>query len=375
MSVNLQIVSFDVPYPPDYGGVVDVFYKIKNLYEAGVKIYLHCFEYGRGMQPELERYCEQVYYYKRKSGISGISLTVPYMVYSRRDDQLLQRLAALPFPILFEGVHTTYYLNHPLLKQHITIIRNQNLEQDYFAQLARRSNRLVSKLYYTLEAQLLRRKEARLHRANAFFTVAEHDYLFFKNKYPDRVHAYIPSFQPYNEVDTEEGRGNYVLYHGNLGHPENRDSAMYLLRQVCPLLPDVPFIFAGKDPQSDLTDGCAALPQVQLIANPGPEQMKNLVAGAQVHALPTAQATGLKLKLLHALFHGRHVVVNEAMVAGTGLDQACHIASSPELFAAGIRELMSSPFTAADIEKRKALLLQRYNNVENARRIVTFLQQ
>ena len=28
---ELNIVSFDVPYPPDYGGVIDVFYKIKEL--------------------------------------------------------------------------------------------------------------------------------------------------------------------------------------------------------------------------------------------------------------------------------------------------------------------------------------------------------
>ncbi|MCX6283192.1 MAG: mannosyltransferase, partial [Bacteroidetes bacterium] len=44
MEQHLHIVSFDIPYPPDYGGVIDVYYKIKTLSEAGVKIHLHCFE-------------------------------------------------------------------------------------------------------------------------------------------------------------------------------------------------------------------------------------------------------------------------------------------------------------------------------------------
>jgi hypothetical protein len=61
----LHIVCHDVPYPLDYGGVFDLFCKLKALKEAGVGIYLHCFEYGRGRQPELNKFCEEVYYYHR----------------------------------------------------------------------------------------------------------------------------------------------------------------------------------------------------------------------------------------------------------------------------------------------------------------------
>jgi hypothetical protein len=56
-----------VPFPADYGGAIEEFYKIKSLHAAGVKIYLHCFVYsGRTKQKELEKYCEQVFYYERK---------------------------------------------------------------------------------------------------------------------------------------------------------------------------------------------------------------------------------------------------------------------------------------------------------------------
>ncbi len=41
MDLHLHIIAFDIPFPPDYGGVIDVYYKIKTLSEAGVRIHLH----------------------------------------------------------------------------------------------------------------------------------------------------------------------------------------------------------------------------------------------------------------------------------------------------------------------------------------------
>jgi len=55
---HLHIISFDVPYPTDYGGAIDVFYKIKALHKLGIKIHLQTYEYGRGQQDELLKYCE-----------------------------------------------------------------------------------------------------------------------------------------------------------------------------------------------------------------------------------------------------------------------------------------------------------------------------
>ena len=33
MQKKLHIISFDIPYPPTYGGVIDVFFKINQTYE------------------------------------------------------------------------------------------------------------------------------------------------------------------------------------------------------------------------------------------------------------------------------------------------------------------------------------------------------
>ncbi|HXB41966.1 MAG TPA: glycosyltransferase family 1 protein, partial [Bacteroidia bacterium] len=86
MENSLHIVSFDVPFPANYGGVIDVFYKLVNLYKAGIKITLHCYEYGRGEQKELEKYCQKVYYYKRKTSFLKQLSPVPYIIKSRTSE-------------------------------------------------------------------------------------------------------------------------------------------------------------------------------------------------------------------------------------------------------------------------------------------------
>ena len=58
---TLHVISFDIPYPANYGGAIDVFYKIKALHEKGLKIILHCFLYNNKKIPEeLIKYCEEV---------------------------------------------------------------------------------------------------------------------------------------------------------------------------------------------------------------------------------------------------------------------------------------------------------------------------
>ena len=86
---------------------MDVFYKLKVLHEAGIKVILHCFQY-RDRQPQeaLEQYCEKVYYYKRKLSPIIMLSTLPFIVASRRSSVLLKNLKKDDYPILFEGLHT-----------------------------------------------------------------------------------------------------------------------------------------------------------------------------------------------------------------------------------------------------------------------------
>jgi hypothetical protein len=369
---KLHIVAFDVPYPADYGGTIDVFYKIKNLKEAGAQVYLHCFQYGRKRSKELESLCTHVWYYPRKTGIGGISITLPYIVYSRRNKQLLKNMASIDAPILFEGIHTTYNLSHPALKDRFKAIRIHNIEHEYYAELYKKESHFLKRRFFKTESQRLKKYEQNLQNAQALFPLSIADAEYFRKLYPNKICEFIAPFQPFNEVTSIAGKGKYCLYHGNLSHPENKEAVFFLLKEVIPYT-DMQFIITGKEPSDDLFNACKNLANCRLITNPSTHEMEQLIQNAQIHALPTFQATGMKLKLLYALFSGRHVLANSTMLHGTGLEACCIMANDANSFLQKIEEYSVKPFTEQDIAARREKLQQHYSNKANAARLITYL--
>ena len=112
-----------------------------------------------------------------------------------------------------------------------------------------------------------------------------------------------------------------------------------------------------------------------LVADPSESEMNDLIRKAHINVLPcfNKNTTGIRLKLLHALFEGRHCIVNDPMVDGTGLESACHISGNAEGFASIIAQLYHQPFTAEEIILRKKLLGNIYNNEDNARKFIQYL--
>ena len=139
MSKSIHIVALDVPLPLNYGGAIDIFYRIKALYQLGFNITLHCFEYGRGEQKDLERYTTRVIYYPRKKKVFDLFSSTPFIVKSRANKSLLAQLKGDNYPILFEGIHSTAFLNNIQLKNRIKLVRCHNVEHNYYSSLARRA--------------------------------------------------------------------------------------------------------------------------------------------------------------------------------------------------------------------------------------------
>lgn len=365
MDKKVHIVSFDVPYPADYGGAQDVYFKIVELYQLGYKIYLHCFQYGRPNAAVLEKYCDKVWYYPRKTGIKGLSITLPYIVSSRIDSDLLQRLESIQAPILFEGAHCSYYAASNSLKQRLKVLRPHNIEYDYYNKLSSRATSFIQKLYFILESKLLYKYERQLTNIDAFVTVALTDKDFFEELYPNALHKHISCFHPFGEVDITSGSGSYILYHGNLSHPENIEVVHFLLDNIIPFV-DFQFVIAGRQPAQSIVDKINLVSNCKLLANPSTEEMDKLIEQAHIHCIPTFQASGLKLKLLAALFRGRHVLVNNDMIFGAGIEHSVlNIANTKDDMLNELKRLIELPFTNEMIQQR-VTALKPFSNKENA---------
>lgn len=171
-------------------------------------------------------------------------------------------------------------------------------------------------------------------------------------------------FTPFYQVQSLEGIGTYCLYHGNLSVSENEKAAIWLLENVFNKI-KVPFVIAGKNPSSRLERLAHLNCHTCLVANPCEGEMKDLIAKAQINIIPSFNETGIKLKLLNALFNGRHCVVNDATVQHTGLEAACHIGTTSEAIRQIVIQLYHHPFNEEEILLREKLLGTGYNNKKN----------
>jgi hypothetical protein len=368
---SLHVISFDVPYPANYGGVIDVFYKLKQLHKSGVRIILHCFEYGRGQQEELNKYCAEVHYYKRTTAITRQFSSLPFIVKSRLSEELMQRLLMDKHPILFEALHTCGFLASKQLADRLKIYRESNIEHEYYLHLAKAEVNRLRRLYFRIEAKKLQRFQAALQHADKMLVVSQSDRAYLQNQFPGQDIEYLPSFHPYESVVSETGTGNFILYHGNLSIAENVLGAAFLIENVFSKT-NYAVKIAGLNPAAELKELVQKHRNIELIENPSEEALQQMIRQAQVNCLYTHQATGLKLKLLNALFAGRHCLVNDTMLHGTGLEKACELANEPSEFIERLEVLMKAPFTQTTIDERKNLL-KNYDVVANAQRIVELI--
>ncbi len=97
--------------------------------------------------------------------------------------------------------------------------------------------------------------------------------------------------------------------------------------------------------------------------------MPELIREAQINLVHSFQPTGIKLKLLTALFNGRHCIANSEAVRNSGLESLCHVSQDAGKIKELVHQLMEIPFTDGDIMKRETILKKSYSNRENAKKI------
>lgn len=367
--MHLHVVSFNVPFPADYGGVIDVFHRVRCLSQQGVKVHLHCYTYGRAEAQELQQICEEVCYYKREMLPHHLLAKRPFIVASRCNNALLERLRQDDYPILLEGLHNCWLLEqlHTDTKRTIEV-RAHNVEHDYYANLAQVEKRWWKRLYLRQDARKLRRYEPVLLKADAVLAITEADAAHFQAIGCRQVVLH-PAMHPYDDVISQEGTGNYAFYHGNLTVPENSHSVEWLITQVFANT-QYRLVIAGKSPSQQLQRLASQYDNIQLIASPNDKQMQQLMQDAQVNILVTDQPTGLKLKLLNSLYCGRHCLVNSNMLAGTPLSPICHVADTPQEMQQQLAVLMQRPFSQKDKQSRVEVLSAYYSNTINIQHLI-----
>ncbi|PHR69584.1 MAG: hypothetical protein COA67_09220 [Lutibacter sp.] len=367
---KLHIVSFDVPFPANYGGVIDVFYKLIELHKIGVEIHFHTFEYGRGKQKELEKYCKKVYYYHRNSFIKSFFSKDPFIVKSRENRHLISNLTADNSPILFEGLHTTSPIFLKAIKNQKTFVRAHNIEHLFYKGLSESESSVFKKTFFKQESKKLIKYESILKKVDGIFTISPFEHAYFLEKYGEKA-TYIPAFHEVtkNFIHTDNSKKT-VLFHGNILVPENIRAILFLISIYKNSIYNL--VIASSHQNKNINTEIDKHKNIQFVNLKSQDDLKQLFRTAHINVLPTFQKTGIKLKLLNALYQGKFIIANNNMVEDTGLEELTEIANSKEEFLQKTAILFDKKFNQEIVNKRLEKL-KSFDPQKSAQKIVDII--
>jgi glycosyltransferase involved in cell wall biosynthesis len=360
---HLHIVCLDAPSPPDYGGAIDMYYKVQALAAQGNKIILHYFNYNKHRHAHgLEPYCAEINTYARSNYLRSLSFQSPYIIRSRINPLLVRRLNQDRNRILLEGLHGAGLLSY-LQEPSRVVLRLHNEESTYYNALASSETNIIRKAYYLREARLIKRFQKQLNHEVKLAALSQSDLEIFCQQGFHNAH-FIPCFVPWQEIRSLPGKGEYCLYHGNMEVIENEMAATWLITKVFDQL-NIPLVIAGKGISSKLQKLARSKRNVRLIFEPPSNELDALIKDAHINILPSFNKTGVKLKLLHALFYGRFCITNQQGSRGSGVDSLVHHAESADEFRHAVLDIFEMPFEEAQLNERE-MIRQLYNNQTNA---------
>lgn len=365
----LHIISFDNPFPANYGGVIDVFYKLKSLHDLGYAIHFHCFYDERNVvSDELKAITEKVYLYKKNRNPLFLFSNIPFGIISRFHKSLIHNIEAIDAPILFEGLQSTMVL-HKAKLQGKKYLRLHNLESKFYSGMFQSETQWIKKIMYYLEVRKYKEYEKQLHHFNHVFTLSVHEKEVVKS-WSDSV-TYVPVFNGNKKVMQISEQGDYALYHGDLRLPDNKRAVRFLIK-IFQKIPNYKLIIASSNGKDFVTSQIKNFTNIEFVIIDSESHLDTLLENAHINVLLSFQQSGTKLKLINSLFKSRFCLINENMVDDKNILQLCEMASSEGEFITKINELKSRPYL--DNLNRKEILSQVLDDQKNAQVLASIIE-
>jgi hypothetical protein len=348
---RIHIVSFDNPFPPNYGGVIDVHGRIQAFLANGWQVELHCFIYGREERPEGIENLTIHHYHRHKTALDLLS-SKPFITKTRWSQVLANTLSNTTDPVLLEGLHCAEYLKIASGK---FWLRTHNVEHDYYSALAN-ENSGFKRFFLRTEALKLKKYERIVSKAKGILSISQKDEKHFKHLNPNTY--LFPSF--FTGKLKAANQENYMLFQGNLSVSENENALRWLVENVWDIGVHPPLIAAGKKPSSALKDYLNSK-GVEVVESPSLEKMEDLLSKAKVHLLYSEQDTGFKLKLLASMGTKGHVICSSEFLSYPGIEKHILQADSSEEFKKEILSCLNTCVSDEILDKRWAFLHQEFS--------------
>lgn len=352
-SKTLLYINTDFVYPPNHGGRVDMWNRIRALVEIGYSVDLVCTVKERPEEKYI-RHVEQVvhklYLCDRKNRLIDMLDPSPLQLVSRK--KLADIRFEKKYDFLFIGdTADLYILRNETLQYDKAILYMSNDNAVYFRALGKSEHNLLKKLYYWIESKKFRYadKKAVLSIRNVAF-ISYEEAERYKKLYPNINAVFLPAAVDL-DCKTRQLDNKTVLIIGSLFMTNNRDALEFYVSQVHPILTqkdaEYRLIIAGNSRGEDISwlyDICKPYSNIKIYDSP--RDLEFIYASGTVFVNPMRFGAGVKLKTVNAVINGLPVVSTTIGNEGTGLMDKKHIfiADTAKDMAARINEIFAMKY-------------------------------
>lgn len=360
----LYITPF-YPFPPNDGGKIVIYNRIKHLALLGHEIYLYSLIWAKDKQRlrendvvEMKRYCKEVhisaYEYSKplkiaKALLASVvkadtlkNLTIP----EEFKHELQAAVQSQHFD--FGIVEFTYFgvWVKKILQDRIKLVLSiHNIDSQFYREIARAEQNIVRKIYLYYESILAKRMELapffkKEYDLFMFLSDVESEYII--QKVPDVRDRFV-SF-PFGLFDKEtyagapvKKNGKLILFTGALNMGTNIKGVKWFLKEVMPAVrskvPDAVFYAVGSNPSPELIRLQDEYTDFKIFANV--DKIEPYMSAADLFVIPLLGGVGLKIKLFDALSARKLIVTTKSGVIGTDFKDGdlLFVADTPENFA------------------------------------------
>ncbi len=350
---KMVIIAHDFPYPPNNGGRVDMWTRIKALHSRGVKIFLITWldrEPSQQEYQEIGKYVERIIVYRRCHNIANIILSkYPSYIVDRQISGLdmenlkSELLLFSPQVLLLDGIAGSICaleIMNLFSEKIIFVYRSHNVEYLYAKALYMSEKNLAYKAVRYINIDRVKKIEKFIrNQSHIIFEISQDDYE--RLDMPNNVFLQNPII---DDKFTESKSYEFdILFIGGLCWPNNIYGLKWFVINCIPYLEkEYKIVFAGSNPSKEFIKFCETY---KIGVLPNPKDIKEVLSKGKVLINPIFHGSGVNIKILEMLSTGKSIVSTNKGVRGISKDILSFIkyTDNAEQFSGYIEEALKKP--------------------------------
>jgi polysaccharide biosynthesis protein PslH len=366
-AVRVLFIASRFPHPLDKGDKLRLFHQARCL-APYAQLDLFCLadsDVSKSDLAEVEPFFQNIFVWRQSFGdiatgvisgfFSGLPVSVSYFSNKRAYRDLQRIFREEPYDLVYcQLIRMAPYLASCPIPRVIDFMDAFSLS---YALRSKYSTNRFSMVFFKWESKRMSAYEKQvLHSFEGSCAISPRDAVQISMPI-DPTHVVVPNgvdyayFSPH--LPFERQREYDLVFVGNMGYFPNQQAALYLVKQVLPLLltdfPDIRILIAGARPGKEVL----ALQSGHVVVSDWMDDIRFAYQQAHVFVAPLFSGAGQQNKMLEAMAMGvpcitsSHVNVSLGAVPG----EQIMLAENPAEFASVIADLLNSP------QKRESISL------------------